>query len=244
MKKLLFASLLASAIDAQYNLTYLHLMWEMEPTLTLMGSDETATTYEKICPETTTPAPSSTEDMWPATAGESALSASFNSMMSAALSFYRTGLPVETPTSEPEGCTPFTMLQGPETWEFHLAAPGVQTRNGACTWTGVFSEVPITCDAEAIAESFTIPSGSPTVFSQSELRAWTSPRYAIATIVEATPALTSTPTPASTGDASGARGTGTEPTGSEGRAPGASLPTAVMLMVGAAAAVGGAAWVF
>jgi hypothetical protein len=66
MNKFLVVTLLASAINAQYNLTYLHLMWEMEPTLTLMGSDETATTYEKICPEatTTTPAPSSTDVAW------------------------------------------------------------------------------------------------------------------------------------------------------------------------------------
>jgi hypothetical protein len=64
MKKLVIASLLASAINAQYNLTYLHLIGDMEPTLTLMGSDETATTYEKVCPETTTPTPtpSSTEE--------------------------------------------------------------------------------------------------------------------------------------------------------------------------------------
>ncbi|KAL1796028.1 hypothetical protein ACET3X_006252 [Alternaria dauci] len=219
-------------------------MWEMEPTLTLMGSDDTATTYEKKCPETTTttPTPSSTDD-WLATAAESALSASFNSMMSAALSFYETALPVETPISEPVGCTPFTMLQGPETWEFHLTAPGVQTRNGACTWTGVFSEVPITCDADAFGEGFSLPSGSPTIFSQSELRAWTSLRYAVATIVEATPAPTPTPTPANTDDASGTEGTGTGSTGSKGRAPGASLPTGAML-IGGAAAIGGAAWGF
>jgi hypothetical protein len=66
MNKLFIASLLVSAINAQYNLTYLHLMGEMEPTLTLMASDSTATTYEKICPETTTttPASSPTDDPW------------------------------------------------------------------------------------------------------------------------------------------------------------------------------------
>jgi hypothetical protein len=66
MNKFLVASLLARAIEAQYNLTYIRLFWYLEPTLTSMGSDDTATTYEKICPETTatTPAPSSTDDAW------------------------------------------------------------------------------------------------------------------------------------------------------------------------------------
>jgi hypothetical protein len=164
--------------------------------------------------------------------------ASYDSMMSAALSFYKTAVPVETPVTEIEGCAPFTMLQGSETWEFHMTVPGVSTRNGACTWTGVFTEVPITCDAEAFGEGYSIPSGMPTVFSQSELRAWTQLRFAVATVVEAT----LTPTPASTGDASGAETTGAEASGSEGRAPGKSLPTGAMLLVGGAAAIGGAAW--
>jgi hypothetical protein len=65
VNKLLVALLSASAINAQYNLTYLHLMGDMEPTLTLMGSDDTATTFEKTCPETTTtPISSATEHAW------------------------------------------------------------------------------------------------------------------------------------------------------------------------------------
>jgi hypothetical protein len=163
----------------------------------------------------------------------SSLSASYSSALAAFWSFYETALPVETPTIEPKGCTPFT---------------GVQTRNGACTWTGVFSEVPITCDADAIGEGYTLPSGNPTIFSQSELRAWTSLRYAVATIVEATPALTPTPTPtptpANTEDMSGAGESAKETSVSEGRASGASMPTGAMLMVGGAAAIGGAAWGF
>lgn len=175
---------------------------------------------------------------------QSSLSASRSSALAAFWSFYETALPVETPTLEPKGCTPFTMLQGPETWEFHLTAPGVQTRNGACTWTGAFSEVPITCDADAIGEDYTLPSGNPTIFSQSELRAWTSLRYAVATIVEATPALTPTTTPTNTEDMSGAGASAKETSVSEGRASGASMPTGAMLMVGGAAAIGGAAWGF
>ncbi|CAG5152745.1 uncharacterized protein ALTATR162_LOCUS2895 [Alternaria atra] len=130
------------------------------------------------------------------------------------------------------------MLQGPETWEFHETIPGVATKNGACSWTGAFTEVPITCDAEAIGEEYTIPSGSPTVFSQSELRAWTSLRYAVATIVPATPTLI----PGSTGNKDGAAATSTEATGSKARAPRTSRPTGAMLLVGGVAAIGGAAW--
>ncbi|CAN9460632.1 unnamed protein product [Alternaria alternata] len=213
-----------------------------------MGSDETATTYEKMCPETTTttPAPSSTDVAWYNASPDelSSMSASYSSALAAFQSFYETALPVESPTTGPEGCTPFTMLQGPETWEFHLTAPGVQTRNGACTWIGVFSEVPITCDADAFGEDYTLPSGNPTIFSQSELRAWETLRYAVATIVEATPAPTPTPTPANTKDTSGAGESAKETSVSEGRASGASIPTGAMLMVGGAAAIGGAAWGF
>lgn len=161
-------------------------------------------------------------------------------MLSWALSFYETAVPVETPEPKADGCIPFTMLQGPETWEFHMTIPSRTTRNGACTWTGVFTEVPITCDADAYGEEYSIPSGTPTVFSQSELRAWTQLRFAMATIVGAT----SIPTPASTGGASGAEETGVEASDSEGRAPGMPLPTGAILMVGGAAGFGGAAWGF
>jgi hypothetical protein len=174
--------------------------------------------------------------------------------MSSFYSFRRTALPVDTPTSEPEGCAPFTMLQGPETWEFHMTVPGMKTRNGACAWTGVFTEVPITCDADLTwpgytdssdtLEGVTIRSGSPTVFPRVETGDWSTLRYAVATIVEATPKPTPTTPPANTGDLSGAAETETKTTGSEGRALGASRPTGVMLMVGGAAAIGGAAWRF
>lgn len=176
----------------------------------------------------------------------SSIFASQESALSAFISNYGTGLPAITPFGEPIVCAPFTMLQGPETWEFHLTVPGVSTRNGACTWTGVFTEVPITCDADAFGEGYSLPSGTPTVFSQSELRQFTELRFAVATIVEATPTSTptSTPTPASAGDASGPGETGTKATGSQGRAPSASLPTGAMLVIGGAAAIAGAAWGF
>ncbi|KAI4941671.1 hypothetical protein J4E91_010545 [Alternaria rosae] len=202
-----------------------------------MSSDDTATTYEKKCPETTTPTstPSPTY-----LSEESAREASLDSMISWALSFYETAVPIETPESEVDGCIPFTMLQGPETWEFHMTITSAITRNGACTWTGVLTEVPVTCDADFYNEKNSILSGTPTIFSQSELRAWSNLRFAMATIVGAT----STPTPASTSEASGAKETGVEASDSEGRAPGMPLPTGAILMVGGAAAFGGAAWGF
>lgn len=175
-----------------------------------------------------------------APAEESAREASLDSMISWARSFYKTAVPIETPEAEIDGCIPFTMLQGPETWEYHMTMPSAITRNGACSWTGVLTEVPVTCDADYYDEKYSILSGTPTVFSQSELRAWTDLKFAMATIVGAT----STPTPASTGDASGAEETGVEASDSEGRAPGMPLPTGAMLMVGGAAAFGGVAWGF
>jgi hypothetical protein len=49
MRIVIFASLFASVIYAQSSMTYLNLMWPAEPTLTLISSDATATTYEKNC---------------------------------------------------------------------------------------------------------------------------------------------------------------------------------------------------
>jgi hypothetical protein len=50
MAKSIIALLLASAAAAEYNLTYLDVLWIPAPTLTLVSSDSIATTYELQCP--------------------------------------------------------------------------------------------------------------------------------------------------------------------------------------------------
>ncbi|CAN9369611.1 unnamed protein product [Alternaria sp. RS040] len=208
-----------------------------------MGSDDTATTYEKICPETTTttPAPSSTDDAWyyDSPAEQSSKSASYSSALAAWISYYETALPAQTPTTGPKSCDPFTMIQGPETWAFHKTVSEYTSKADA-TWTGVMTEVPITVHGEFFNGTETIYASVTNVIQQSELREWPSPLYAVATVVEAT----TSPTPANTEDLDGALEAGTQAAGSEGKAPSASLPTGAMLVIGGAAAIGGAAWAF
>lgn len=173
-----------------------------------------------------------------APAERSSKSASYSSALVAWLSYYETALPAQTPSTELESCRPFTMLQGPETWAFHETVSGEYTTNADATWTGVMTEVPITVHGDYVNGGTTLFDNYTSVMQQSELREWPSPFYAVATIVEAA----TTPTPANTEDSNAAIGTGTQASGSEGKAPSVSLPTGAMLMVGGAAAIGGAAW--
>ncbi|EFQ95510.1 hypothetical protein CFE70_007490 [Pyrenophora teres f. teres 0-1] len=241
MLKLFVASLLSSAVHAQHNLTYINLMYRAEPTLTFVSSDATATTYRKVCEaETTTPTPSSsTEYIAP-----SLITAGYENGRSVALSYYATALPASTPLTAPSPCIPFTLFQGPETWGFHLtnAAFGGLTKNGECTWTGVFTEVPITCDGDARGGDYgsvVYPSGQPSVWSQSDLRATEELKFAVASVLGMTPpASTAMPTRTGTGAEAGSKATG-----SEGGIAGGPRPTGLVAMAGGAVGVGVAAFV-
>lgn len=60
MAKSIIALLLAGVAAADYNLTYLDVLWNPAPTLTLVESNSIATTYELQCPTTTTTSSTST----------------------------------------------------------------------------------------------------------------------------------------------------------------------------------------
>ncbi|RAR13442.1 MFS general substrate transporter [Stemphylium lycopersici] len=226
-----------TATNAEYNLTYLSAFWFMPPTLTLVDSNKIATTYEQNCPSTTSATPttstsSSTSDWYIGSPSErSALEASY---LSSILSYYETAIPATTPQSQVVKCVPFTLFQGPETYGIRLThtESGLLTKNGDCSWTGVFTEVPITCDGEVKGTMFNteISSGSPAVFPQTELRWGTEVGFAVATVVEKTPEAT----PQGTGAA--------DATGSEGGAGNVVRPTGVVGMAGCVVAVGAAAW--
>lgn len=229
----------------------------MPPTLTLVTSNEIATTYEQNCPSTTSVTPitstsSSTSDWYPACtfsgktppkpyfkgsntciapSERSALEASY---LSSILSYYETAIPATTPQSQLVKCVPFTLFQGPETYGIRLThtESGLMTRNGDCSWTGVFTEVPITCDGEVKGTMYNneLSSGSPVVFPPTELRWGTEVGFAVATVVEKTPEAT-------------LQGTGAaDVTGSEGGVGNVLRPTGVVGMAGCALAVGAAAW--
>jgi hypothetical protein len=143
------------------------------------------------------------------------------------------------------------LFQGPETYGFHLthSQSGLYTLNGDCSWTGVFTDVPITCDAEMKGTLYEVEfsSGTPTVFPQSQLRNWDreSVGYAVATVVEKSGATTASVTMTSATRMGGerpAKETGVTTPGSKGAGSHASLPLGTMVMAGGAFAVGVAAW--
>ncbi|KAH9878089.1 hypothetical protein J1614_003306 [Plenodomus biglobosus] len=199
--------LFISAVAAQSTTLYLNLLWIPLPTLTLVSSDATATTFEKRCPLNTTSATTSSAtptssnfyDGYVSPAEESAYLASLYSRFSREDS---TALYETTPTLEPRSCIPFTLIQGPETWGFHLTNPGAYpgTKDGACTWKGAFTTAEITCTAEWKAPDvsgmdFTFTGPEVITIPHQELRAdYTA--FAVATIVDGQAGAT-TATPAS-----------------------------------------------
>jgi hypothetical protein len=133
------------------------------------------------------------------------------------------------PTSDYENCVPFTLIQGPETWGFHLtiAESGLWTKNGDCTWKGAFTTASLTCYADLAGTA--LLSGTlteTTTLGHEELRSSTA--FAVATIV--------------TAEATGGSSTGPAKTQSTGLAPSVALPTGGMALVGAAAGILAAAW--
>ncbi|XP_014555240.1 hypothetical protein COCVIDRAFT_102972 [Bipolaris victoriae FI3] len=211
------ALLLARVVGADYNLTYLDVFWIAVPTITLVSSNSIATTYTYQCDATTTtttPTPTSTSCTGPPP-------------QTWVIPSDYTELPADTPT-HPGPCIPFTMFQGPETYGYRITdkKKGYITLDGDCSWTGVFTDAPITCDAQVTIteQTHTYSSGTPTVFQQDDLRSLTwggGFGYAVATVVEKT----------------GAAGTPSE--GGGGRV---ALSVGVVIMAGGAFVVGAVAW--
>ncbi|EUC45247.1 hypothetical protein COCMIDRAFT_96106 [Bipolaris oryzae ATCC 44560] len=212
------ALLLASVVSADYNLTCLDIFWSAAPTVTLVSSNSIATTYSFQCDAITTPTPTPTPTSTFYT-GPPPQSWTYDPNY--------TELPANTPTRA-INCFPFIMFQGPETYGVRLTDTegGYITLDGDCSWTGVFTDVPITCDGQVTGSGYTsgFSSGTPTVFAQSDLRSLTwggGFGYAVATVVEKTGAA-STP--------------------SEGGGGRVAFPVGVVVMAGGAFVVGAVAW--
>lgn len=105
-----------------------------------------------------------------------------------------TKLYIATPTEDGHNCQPVTLIQGPETFEFHLsfAAPttwdrydaGAWSTNGACNWQGAVTTANLTCSGTRQGTAF-YPSTSiagTTTMDNNELRLGT-PYLVLATIV-------------------------------------------------------------
>jgi hypothetical protein len=144
-------------------------------------------------------------------------------------------------------CEPYTIKQGPSTWEFHLTdpTPGVWTLDYSCNWEGAMTAADMTCTVtldgswaevtEPITSASVVPSGE---FASIE-----------GAIVQAsqTPLSSGASLSASGSNASGSRASGSgasgsaAPTPSTGFVPGRPLPTGAMALVGGAAGVFAAA---
>lgn len=145
-------------------------------------------------------------------------------------------------------CEPYTILQGPETYEMHLTdpTPGAWTVDMACSWQGAMTTADLTCD---VTNRGSIPSlgtetATSSVLSQSEIQDLEV--YQVVALVTASGASSSgsasaTGTPSPTGSGTGATspsrsGSGAVATPSTGLAPAGSIPNAMALIGGAVGA--------
>ncbi|KAF2846199.1 hypothetical protein T440DRAFT_472047 [Plenodomus tracheiphilus IPT5] len=202
---------------AQSTTLYLNLLWIPQPTLTLVSSDATATTFEKGCPftiistSTSSPTPTSSDSFYDYHTPEEE-SQYIDSILSRISREDSTALYETTPTAELGSCIPFTLIQGPETWGFHLTNaeyPG--TKDGACTWKGAFTTAAeITCTADwkapGLDMSFAFTGPQTETLLHQELRA-NFTAFAVATIVDGqSGAATATPVSGAGSGVAGATG--------------------------------------
>ncbi|EOA80918.1 uncharacterized protein SETTUDRAFT_99771 [Exserohilum turcica Et28A] len=234
------ATLFAGAAIAQKSATVLN-FFQFDSTLTMLGSDATATTYEHSCPSSA--------------AGISAVPSNLRPDDASAT-------PAPTPKSRmrrQDGasdddysfCEPYTIKQGAQTYEFHLTdpVPGAWPVDMACSWKGEMTKADFTCD---VTQSGYVPSQSArvattSVLSQSEIQDMEA--FQVVSLVSgsgaSSPASASaSATPSATPTASGASASAPSkseskdsptPTPSKGAAPAGALPTGAMKLVGGVA---------
>ncbi|RYO03872.1 hypothetical protein AA0119_g4532 [Alternaria tenuissima] len=229
--------------SAQESATIFNL-FQFDSTLTVLGSDASATTYQNSCPSDS--------------AGVSAVP---TDMLNTDDPSAPDSTPIPTPaprmrrqddasSDDYSLCEPYTIIQGSETYEMHLTdpSPGAWTVDIACSWQGAMTTADLTCDA---TNRGSIPGLSTTetksVLSASELQDMEA--YQVVALVTASGASSSgsasaTQTSASTGSGTGATspsrsGSGTAAT-STGLAPAGSIPN-VMALVGGSIGVFAAA---
>ncbi|CAN9398846.1 unnamed protein product [Alternaria sp. RS040] len=234
MRPSTYAALFAGTAIAQESATIFNL-FQFDSTLTVLGSDASATTYQNSCPS-----------------DNAGISAVPTDMLNTDDPSAPDSTPMPTPaprmrrqddasSDDYSLCEPYTIIQGSETYEMHLTdpSPGAWTVDIACSWQGAMTTADLTCDA---TNRGSIPGLSTTetksVLSASELQDMEA--YQVVALVTASGASSSgsasaTQTSASTGSGTGATspsrsGSGTAAT-STGLAPAGSIPN-VMALVG------------
>jgi hypothetical protein len=149
-------------------------------------------------------------------------------------------------------CEPYTIKQGPSTWEFHLTdpTPGVWTLDYSCNWEGAMTAADMTCTVtlDGSWAEVTEPITSASVVPSGEFASIEGAIKTVAIVQASQTPLSSGASPSASGSsASGSRASGSgasgsaAPTPSTGFAPGRPLPTGAMALVGGAAGVFAAA---
>ncbi|XP_014554454.1 hypothetical protein COCVIDRAFT_39656 [Bipolaris victoriae FI3] len=247
MRSYNYMTLFAGAVLAQETATVIN-FFQFDSTLTVLGSDAKATTFQNSCPSDAAGISAVPSDLLPTPDDASA-----------------TPAPTPAPRMRRQAsasssddyvfCEPYTIIQGPETYEFHLTdpVPGAWTVDMKCSWKGEMTKADLTCD---VTQSGHIPAQSvqlatTSVLPQSELQEMEA--YQVVSLVSgsgaASPASASasvTPTPTGTPsrtqsgsgtNAPASSGSNAASTPSQGFAAAGPLPTGAMKVVGGAVGV-------
>ncbi|CBX90394.1 predicted protein [Plenodomus lingam JN3] len=240
MRASIYLGLLAS-VSAVQDTAVVFNLFQLESTLTAIGSDASATTYKNSCPSGAvgiSAVPSELRDNAGATPTPAPTAAARLRRQDQSSS------DIEDYTF----CEPYTLVQGPSTYEMHLTdpSPGAWTLDMACKWQGAITAADLTC---TVSQSGSIPGPGATgvttsVVSSTELsdmEAFQTVAVVSASGGSGSPAASASQTASGSGTAlpsGSASGSDAAGSRSTGLAPAVALPT------GAVAFVGGAAGIF
>ncbi|KAL1793162.1 hypothetical protein ACET3X_008144 [Alternaria dauci] len=181
-------ALFAGAAIAQDSATIFNL-FQFDSTLTVLGSDASATTYQKSCPSDNAGISVIPSDLLNT---EDPFTPDSTPMPTPAPRMRRQD---DAPNDDYSLCEPYTIIQGPETYEMHLTdpTPGAWTVDVACSWQGAMTTADLTCDA---TNRGIYPGLSTTetksVLSASELQDMAA--YQVVALVTASVAMSGSPT--------------------------------------------------
>ena len=117
-------------------------------------------------------------------------------------------------------CQPYTLVQGPSTWELHLTRTGIMTADIDCNWSGEAKSADWTCTGTSGGAFYSTETGtSTTVFKQSDLTSIGD--FQSVTVVNAP---TSSSSPASEATVSSRTSSSSSGTATTGASP-SSMPT-------------------
>ncbi|KAH4004672.1 hypothetical protein HBI13_024850 [Parastagonospora nodorum] len=245
MRSSTYIALFAGSAAAQSSVSLFNL-YPYQTTLTQIGSDATATTYQNVCPSEKagiSVLPSSLRPT-PDSPG-----ATITPAPTPRVRYARQATPTASAGDDDDGfelCEPYTLKQGGSTWEIHMTdpSPGAWTVDVNCKWQGAIADADLTC--VATADGYVVDQSdrgtTTTVISKDEV----STMSFISAYAVVTSSGSASQTPSGSGAKSGAPTASGSTSGSSaaGAAPSTGLAPAGPMPTGAVAFIGGAAGVF